>query len=124
MIAHENPQPTYPAVRTTVSAIHLARRWSEWVDGSNFAARFWPRAAAVAERAWSSKETTSIDDFRRRVHGLTCELKGRGLPAEPVVMGGRFFYANGTLCKKRGVRVLGPPEEGCLPRFSSCGNGL
>lgn len=98
--------------------------WSEWVDGSNFAGRFWPRAAAVAERGWSTKQTTSIDDFRRRVHSLTCEFKGRGLPAEPVVSGGRFFYENGTLCSKPGVRVLGPPKDGCWPRFSSCSNGL
>jgi hexosaminidase len=63
--------------------------WSEWVDGSNFAGRFWPRAAAVAERGWSTKDTVSIDDFRRRVHSLTCELKARGLAAEPVVHGGR-----------------------------------
>ena len=53
--------------------------WSEWVDGSNFAGRFWPRAAAVAERGWSSETTTSIDDFRRRIHRLTCEFKRRGL---------------------------------------------
>ena len=94
--------------------------WSEWVDGSNFAGRFWPRAAAVAERGWSSKETTGIDDFRRRIHSLSCELKARGLPAEPVVHGGRFFRANGTVCNSKKPRVLGPPEEGCWPRFSSC----
>ena len=66
--------------------------WSEWVDGDNFAGRFWPRAAAVAERGWSSKSTVGIDDFRRRVHSLTCEFKVRRLPAEPVIHGGRFFY--------------------------------
>ena len=56
--------------------------WSEWVDSSNFAGRFWPRAAAVAERGWSSESTTGIDDFRRRIHRLTCEFKRRGLAAE------------------------------------------
>ena len=37
----------------------------------------------MAERGWSSKEATSVDDFRRRLHALTCELQARGLPAEP-----------------------------------------
>ena len=91
-----------------------------WVDGSNFAGRFWPRAAAIAERGWSPKATTGIDDFRRRIHKLSCELKWRGLPAEPVVHGGRFFRENGTVCNTRQPRVLGPPSDGCLPRFSSC----
>eukprot|EP00035_Acanthoeca_spectabilis_P012649 m.229213 g.229213 ORF g.229213 m.229213 type:complete len:664 (+) comp15677_c0_seq1:33-2024(+) len=94
--------------------------WSEWVDGSNAAPRFWPRAAAVAERGWSSQSTVSIDDFRRRIHAVGCEFKRRGLPSEPVVDGGQFFHENGTVCTRRGVAVLGPPEPGCLPRFSWC----
>ena len=86
-----------------------------------FTAAFRRQAAAVAERGWSSKETTEIDDFRRRLHHLTCELTRRGIAAEPAAYGGGFFHANGTVCAHRsGVSVMGPPGPGCLPRFSSC----
>jgi hypothetical protein len=115
-------QPPLSALEKETSVVGVeACMWSEWVDGSNFAGRFWPRAAAIAERGWSPKDTVSIDDFRRRIHQLSCELKRRSLPAEPVVHGGRFFYENGTVCAaQRQPQVLGPPEDGCLPRFSSC----
>jgi len=93
--------------------------WTEWTNGSNFVSRFWPTAAAVAERGWSSKETTSIDDFRRRLFHFSCELERRGIATEPAIFGGDFFFENGTVCHPRGG-VLGPPEPGCLPRFSSC----
>ena len=96
--------------------------WSSWVNKDNFGNRFWPAAAAVAERGWSAKNVTSIDDFRRRLHALTCELQARGLPAEPAVFGGSFFHENGTVCSQSagGVSVQSPPVPGCLPRFSSC----
>ena len=98
--------------------------WSSWVNKDNFANRFWPAAASVAERGWSRKDVTSIDDFRRRLHTVTCELQRRGLRAEPAIFGGSFFHANGTLCSQRPrghVNVMGPPAPGCLPRFSTCG---
>eukprot|EP01050_Picozoa_sp_SAG11_P012398 SAG11_NODE_1374_length_5090_cov_8.176718_6_plen_239_part_00 len=94
--------------------------WSSWVNSDNFGNRFWPAAAAVAERGWSAKDVTSIDDFRRRLHALTCELQARGLPAEPAIFGGSFFYENGTVCRGGSVNVQGPQAPGCLPRFSSC----
>ena len=96
--------------------------WASWVNKDNFGNRFWPAAAAVAERGWSAKEVTSIDDFRRRLHALTCELQRRGLPAEPAIFGGQFFYSNGTACRSRpgSPNVQGPVAPGCLPRFSSC----
>ena len=96
--------------------------WSSWVDGSNLMARFWPSAAAVAERGWSAKGTASIDDFRRRLHALSCRLLARGLPASPPTFGGAFFFENGTVCPNMvdGVSVMGPGSPGCLPRFSHC----
>lgn len=96
--------------------------WSSWVDGSNLMARFWPAAASVAERGWSAKGTVSIDDFRRRLHALTCRLMARGLPASPPTFGGAFFFENGTVCPNNvdGVSVMGPSRPGCLPRFSHC----
>lgn len=94
--------------------------WSEWVSHENFMTRFWPSAAAVAERGWSPQDANSIDDFRRRIHAFACQLQARGLPAAPAVFGGGFFHPNGTVCSSRGISVLGPPGEGCLPRYSSC----
>ena len=96
--------------------------WSSWVNKDNFLNRMWPVAATVAERGWSVKAVTSIDDFRRRLHALTCELQARGLPAEPAIFGGSFFHENGTVCRPdpSGVGVQGPTAPGCLPRFSSC----
>eukprot|EP00040_Diaphanoeca_grandis_P018300 m.96192 g.96192 ORF g.96192 m.96192 type:complete len:609 (+) comp26874_c0_seq1:62-1888(+) len=96
--------------------------WTCWVNAANFGPRFWPRAAAVAERGWSAKETTSIDDFRRRLHKLTCEFTSRGLPAEPLIFGGGQFYVNGTVCvpPPGSEGVLGPWAPGCEFRFSSC----
>ena len=100
--------------------------WTEWTNHANFLPRYWPIVAAVAERGWSTKDTTSIDDFRRRLFRFACELQRRGIPAEPAVFGGGFFYPNGTVCYPGGG-AIGPTrwetnddEDGCLPRFSSC----
>jgi len=62
--------------------------WSEFVDATNFISRIWPRAASVGERAWSSKETTDVDDARRRLHEFRCKLLARGIGAEPITNGG------------------------------------
>ena len=92
--------------------------WSEWVSSSNFLGRYWPRAAAVAERGWSSADTNSVPDFRSRVADLRCALIRRGVPAEPMSSGGSYFTADGRLCTRRGV--LSPPP-GCERRYQTCG---
>ncbi len=75
--------------------------WSEYVDAANFIPRSWPRAAAVAERAWSPKEVRSIEDAQIRLHEYRCKLLERGIPAEPIenganikVLGGKTFCPN------------------------------
>ena len=71
--------------------------WSEYIDAANFASRAWPRAAAVAERAWSSATATNLTDAERRLHEWRCMLLTRGINAEPV----------GT-CSVNAQRVDGP----------------
>ena len=58
--------------------------WGEYVDPTNFLPRTWPRAASVAERAWSSKDTTDLSDAYDRLHEFRCKLLKRGIPAEPL----------------------------------------
>jgi hexosaminidase len=62
--------------------------WSEYVDATNFISRIWPRAAAVAERAWSAKDVTDVNDARYRIAEFRCKLLDRGIGAEPITNGG------------------------------------
>ncbi|XP_021923175.1 beta-hexosaminidase subunit beta-like, partial [Zootermopsis nevadensis] len=45
--------------------------WSEFVDASNLSPRVWPRAAAAAERLWSSV-TVDFDEAGRRLEEHVC----------------------------------------------------
>lgn len=69
--------------------------WSEYVDATNFISRIWPRAAAVAERAWSAKDVTDVDDARHRIHEFRCKLLNRGIGAEPITNGGNADELSG-----------------------------
>lgn len=87
--------------------------WSEFVDASNFIPREWPRTAAVAERAWSSKDTTDVDDARVRLHEFRCKLLTRGIPAEPITNGGNEQELNGhNFCPKEWVPSYNRPWDG------------
>lgn len=71
--------------------------WSEFVDATNAISRLWPvgtrergrereisfsdrvlswtqRTAAVAERAWSAKDVTDVNDARGRLHEFRCKV--------------------------------------------------
>nr|XP_033785175.1 LOW QUALITY PROTEIN: beta-hexosaminidase subunit beta [Geotrypetes seraphini] len=61
--------------------------WGEFVDATNLTPRLWPRASAVAERLWSSKEVTSISDAYIRLDKHRCRMLRRGIPAEPLYVG-------------------------------------
>ncbi|CAL9754288.1 unnamed protein product [Musa acuminata subsp. burmannicoides] len=62
--------------------------WGEAVDTSNVQQTIWPRAAAAAERLWSSWEATSVGNLNTtvlpRLHYFRCLLNHRGIAAAPV----------------------------------------
>ena len=82
---------------------------------------FTPRArdeqsGAVAERAWSTKETTDKVDAQARIHELRCRLLDRGINAEPIgqctdIGGGctgtgpQFFPGKAGFCPREWVPV-------------------
>lgn len=52
--------------------------WSEFIDATNLAQRAWPRASAVAERAWSvAEDTTDLVDAQERLNQFRCKLMDR-----------------------------------------------
>ncbi|GFU23804.1 beta-hexosaminidase subunit alpha [Nephila pilipes] len=58
--------------------------WGEHVDASNVISRTWPRAAAVAERLWSSSSVNSSTIAAPRLEELRCNMIKRGFKVEPV----------------------------------------
>ncbi|WKY10197.1 hypothetical protein Q1695_002498 [Nippostrongylus brasiliensis] len=61
-----------------------AALWGEYVDATNFIARMWPRASAVAERLWSNPtQTKSTDVAWPRLHEFRCRMVNRGFAVQP-----------------------------------------
>ncbi|KAL4290473.1 hypothetical protein GQ457_14G023150 [Hibiscus cannabinus] len=60
--------------------------WGETVDTSNVQQTIWPRAAAAAERLWSTEEALSADNnsVLQRLQYFRCLLNRRGVQAAPV----------------------------------------
>lgn len=72
-----------PAKAALVIGGHAAL-WGEAVDVTNALQRAWPRTSAVAERLWSSQDTTDLDDAVVRLHAQRCRMLSRGITASPV----------------------------------------
>jgi hexosaminidase len=56
-----------------------AAQWTEIADAENIETRIWPRAAAIAEKFWSSKTTTDPMDLYRRLFITSNQLYEGGL---------------------------------------------
>ncbi|XP_075596898.1 beta-hexosaminidase subunit beta [Balearica regulorum gibbericeps] len=61
--------------------------WGEFVDATNLTPRLWPRASAVGERLWSSRNVTNLQDAYTRLTNHRCRMLRRGIAAEPVFVG-------------------------------------
>jgi len=56
-----------------------ATMWGEWVTPETIDSRIWPRTAAIAERLWSPRSVTDIEDMYRRLDVISLQLEELGL---------------------------------------------
>ncbi|KAJ1838165.1 Glucosamine-6-phosphate isomerase (Glucosamine-6-phosphate deaminase) (GNPDA) (GlcN6P deaminase) [Coemansia sp. RSA 2708] len=78
-----NPEQLKLIMGTEVAA------WSEQIDETVIDPRLWPRAAAMAETAWSGKTDASghvrtTDEVASRLHEQRFRMVARGISAEPM----------------------------------------
>jgi hexosaminidase len=80
--------------------------WGESVDPSDLDQTIWPRAAAVAERLWSPKDSVSVEEAEGRLQTFRCLLTQRGIAAAPVLNKfGRSPPRNPASCYSQRRRV-------------------
>ena len=56
--------------------------WGEWVSPETIDSRIWPRTAAIAERLWSPRSMTDVDDMYQRLSVISRQLEELGLTHE------------------------------------------
>ncbi len=53
--------------------------WSELVTPLTIDSRIWPRTAAIAERFWSPKEVTDLENMKLRLENISLQLEKLGI---------------------------------------------
>lgn len=77
-----------------------AALWTEQVDESSLDGRFWPRAAAMAERLWSNPdEDWQQAEYRMLAHRE--RLVQRGIQSEALEP--QWCYQNEGFCPSQGI---------------------
>lgn len=56
-----------------------ATMWAEWVTHETIDSRIWPRTAAIAERLWSPRNVTDVNEMYRRLAVISLQLEELGL---------------------------------------------
>ena len=74
--------------------------WEEQTSALDIDSRIWPRAAAVAERLWSQRNVSDVDDMYRRLGVESLRLEGFGLT--------HISQEGVSLRQLSGTREIGP----------------
>ncbi|HEX7176317.1 MAG TPA: family 20 glycosylhydrolase [Pyrinomonadaceae bacterium] len=102
---------------TAAEAAHVlggeATMWSEWVTHETIDSRIWPRTAAIAERLWSPRAVTDVEDMYRRLAVTSVRLEELGLTHEKnqAMMLRRLAQSRDTAALQTLVSVIEPVKE-------------